>query len=463
MGTYFGRRDISGMNYKQLSELADLSIQEFETLVFMIDLESEKFQLEHGTDFFSQVSGNALLTGYRKFRGLVPWYQRALEFVSLDYEPRSFPLVFELDQEATLKSLSKRFASRSDLIYRFEDGQLYQVRWTFDFAKLIEQMGIHVKTMSKGLINLDLHPTKEKILLYKQNSFSDLVSEEVINVSDNDRLMAQLRKFLSVSDSSFEINPGDQFSLFDYFQRVGLPETEIELESASSSFSESGVISAREMQTTSEEARARAPEVVALQSALEIDKLPFEDYYGLSLVSSLIFRTFLKLDFQILRHSNHPYFLPEVPYFQPGLDAKIGPEDDLRVQNSSNQPFRLKLSLKDGQFKVSAYACLPDYPVAWLKEAYRNVEYADMITLLDLSLQKGEKKIIRKPISGLSVGIFRLWKTASGAIQRKLVWKTQYKSLEGVINVGEAGLNVFNPQAWEDLGLDQGYTLRNSN
>ena len=471
MGTYLGQRDISGLNYKQLGELAKLSMREFETLVFMIDLESDTFQLEHGSDYFTQVNTESLLESYRKFRSMVPWYQRALEFISLDYEMRKFPMIFELDETNTMKSLNKRFASQSDVVYRYEDGQLFQVQWTFDFGKLIQQMDKHVKAMSKGLVHLKLEPTKERILLHNKNHFSKLIAEEFFDVADDSRLLAQLRKFSSNSADSILINPGEQFSLMEYFQSIGLPQTTITMAADSRDYEAPqtegsiglGKNSNQDLDNTSESEEINSLEVVQLDPALEIDKVPFDDYFGLSMVSSLLFRTFLKIDFQILRHSNHPYFMPEVPYFQPGLDAKIGPKDDLRVQNSSNQPVQFFLSLEDGQFKINAYACFSEYPASWLKEAYRNVEYADMITLLDLKLAKGEKKIIRKPISGLSVGISRLWKNAKGTVQRKLVWKTQYKSLEGVINVGEAGLNVFNPQAWEDLGLDEGYTLRNSN
>jgi|GEM_PF-2191822 len=484
LGTRFGQRDISGMNYKQTKELANLSVNQFESLVFMVDLESEKFQLEHGSDFFIKVDTQALLLSYREFRGLVPWYRRALEFISLEYEPRPFPVSFVLDRKATEKSLNRRFSRRTDVSYRVENDSLFQVRWTFDFTALLEEMEEHIQSASSGIIPLSLEPIKEKNHLEGQEFFTNRISVESFPVATDDRVSVQLAKLLVDSQDSILINPGEEFSMLKYFQRLGIPQTtrttmvasgylrsedsldfstslsSLRLETGTGTDSESSLPG---LSTSPLESASITTAAIPLENSQMMDDIRFEDYYGLSLVSSLMFRTFLKLGFQILRHSNHPYFLPGVSYFQPGLDSRIGPDHDLKVLNSSSQPFRITLGYDGNIFTIEAYACLEDYPAIWLKEAYRNIEYADMITLLDLGLDKGEKKIIRKPVSGLSVGIFRLWKDSRGMVHRKLVWKSQYESMEGVIHVGEEGMNVFNPENWEDLGLDESYTLRDSN
>ena len=465
LGTYLGLRDISGMDYKQIREISRKSLNQFESLIFIVNLESEKFQLEHGTDFYLKVDSKTLLSQYRRFRDMVPWYQRAMEFISLKFGKRVFPVPFILDREQTEKSLRRRFSRGREVTHRVEGEFLLQIRWAFDFNTLLGDMDQSIKTVSSGLVPLELKPIKQRDLVAQEKFFQNQVSTESIAVEPSQRVFRHLSKILD-SRKTILLNPGDEFSFLDFLDEVSVPVSEIvstailalDLTTASLRASEMttiGVLPTEVLSSSAGKLRTSSPRV-------EFDGVPFEDYHGLSMLSSLMFRTFLKLGFQILRHSHHPHYFPGVPYFQPGLDAMVGQAHDLKVLNSTRQPFLFVMSLEPEKFSLKAFACLPDFPSVWLKEAYRNIEYADMITLLDLALEKGEKTIVRKPISGLAVGTYRLWRDDKGRIHRRLVWKSHYESMKGIIHVGEEGMNVFNPENWKELGLDGSYTLRDT-
>jgi len=57
------------------------------------------------------------------------------------------------------------------------------------------------------------------------------------------------------------------------------------------------------------------------------------------------------------------------------------------------------------------------------------------------------------------VGFYRV-NTISGKRSRELIQTVQYSSRAGRIRMGSGDVNVFHPDAWRELGLEEVYGIR---
>ncbi len=424
LGTHLGDRDLALVNYKGLKSIARQSLGKFKSMRFSIQVEGRSFDLEYGRDFYLQVDQNKLLSEYRRFRSMIPWYLSIYQFVTGKFKKHEFEIPIELSREKTLKSLHKRFKKKENILHKIDEDSLVKIAWTLDLDEVLDK--IKTSALSVGnrkQIPFQLTPVKHTEVLQRQTLFHNLISEEKRPLSSGDRGFGELNSILEAQRTVL-LNPEDSFSCLEFLIKNQITSMAVSTKTTT------------------------------------VDGIEFYDFHGLSLFSSLLFRTFLRLGFQIDRHSHHPYFFSKIDYLKPGLDSRIGGNDDLRVVNTTRQPFLLMFSFENGYFQISAFSCFDDYPKPWLREAYRKIEYADMTTILDPTLQKGQKMIMRKPISGMAVGIYRMWKNPRGKTRRKQVWKAHYSSLNGIIHVGREGINVFHPESWKDLGIEESFAIR---
>ena len=427
MGTHLGDRDLALINYKGLKNIAHQSLLAFRSTQFSIEVEGRSFLLEFGRDFFLQVDQKRLLSEYRRVRSLVPWYISIYEFVTGNFQDREFQIPFMVNRKKSLKSLQKRFKKKENILFKIDADSLVKIAWTLDIDDLLNRIeGSALLRRETGQIAFQLTPVRRTEVLKRALLFHRLVSEEKSSLTTTSRGFDEISSVIKAQPRIL-LNPEDSFSCLEFLIQ-------------------NQVLSS-----------------VVNSKSIEVDGIEFHDLHGLSLLSSLLFRTFLKLGFHIDRHSHHPYFFSKIEYLKPGLDSKIGGNDDLRIVNTTQQPFLLTFSFEDDHFQVNAYSCFDEFPKPWLRESYRRIEYADMTTILDPSLQKGQKLIMRKPVSGMAVGIYRLWKDSTGKTRRRRVWKAHYSSLNGIIHVGQEGINVFHPESWKDLGIEESFAIRSPN
>ena len=207
---------------------------------------------------------------------------------------------------------------------------------------------------------------------------------------------------------------------------------------------------------------ARKIELEDFQSPyLNVEGILWNDFFGLELMASKLFEMILQLDLEIDTHHHHTYFLPKISHVQPGMDVALGNGQDFIFRNSFDQPIRLEFNLDApyDQIRMSISSCLEGPKPGQVVEAFRRVEYADMETIIDSSLPRGEKLLDRKPLSGLSVGFYRV-SNINGKRRKELIDSVQYSSQAGRIRMGSGAVNVFHPDSWRELGLEEVYGHR---
>lgn len=423
-GTFCKSRDVSGYNFKRLIELSKKNMRAFDRIQPVIEVMGRSESLKLGRDYFIEVDIDALRASYlNQVRGR-NWLFHIRDFFLLSYVRNSFDLEYRLDLKKTLRGLNRRFANREKPQYRVNQGQLVKTSWTPDFDNIIKALNAKLFHGTQGRFSIAGGWGSREEVIQEQAKFEYKLLSTKIPINQEQRGYWILSELL-LDKLDVILNPGDRFSFLSW-----IAARKIELEDFQSPY-------------------------------LNVEGILWNDFFGLELMASKLFEMILQLDLEIDTHHHHTYFLPKISHVQPGMDVALGNGQDFIFRNSFDQPIRLEFNLDApyDQIRMSISSCLEGPKPGQVVEAFRRVEYADMETIIDSSLPRGEKLLDRKPLSGLSVGFYRV-SNINGKRRKELIDSVQYSSQAGRIRMGSGAVNVFHPDSWRELGLEEVYGHR---
>ena len=423
-GTFYKSRDISGFNFKRLVELSKLNLRIFERKQAVVDVTGRLETLKLDKDYFVEVDIDTLREKYlEKVRGR-NWFSHVRDFFLLSYDKTNFELPYRLNKNKTINGLERRFSQREAPQFRLKEKQIVKTSWTPDFTNIFNGLEHFILGEEEGRFTIAGGWGRQEEIIQDVAKFDTKLVESRLEISSEHRAYWILSELLN-DQLELVLNPGERFSFLAWISSSGLNLADFQ----SPYLYEEGV--------------------------------EWNDFYGLEKTVSAIYEMVLKLGLEVQTHHNHAYFLPTIKHVKPGLDVALGNGQDFVFNNSLDQPLMLRIKLEKPytQVKMEFRTCLPGPNIGQITEAFRRVQYADMETIVDSALPKGDKVLDRKPLSGLTVGFYRV-NIVSGKRTRELIQTVQYSSRAGRIRIGSGDVNVFHPDAWRELGLEEVYGIR---
>lgn len=423
-GTFCGARDVSGYNFKRLQELSEKNLAVFERKQPVVDVMGRLENLKLGRDYFVQANTEALRQAYIQRAKGRNWLAHISDFFLLSYEKSSFDLEYELDIEKTIRALRRRFSEREAPQIRINEGQLIKTSWTPSFENILNALNTNLFSDNEGRFIIAGGWGSQEEIIQPEARFDQNLLTKKIAVNQEHRAYWILSELL-VNNLDVVLNPGDRFSFLAWIASNG-----VELSDFQSPF-------------------------------LDIEGLTWNDFFGLESMVSTLYEMLLQLGLEVETHHHHAYFFAQIKHVKPGLDVALGNGQDFIFRNSFDQPIRLQFIFDEPyrELVLSISSCLPGPEAGEIIEAFRRVQYADMETVIDSNLPKGDKLLDRKPLSGLSVGFYRVSKV-NGKRNNELIDSVQYASQSGRIRMGSGSSNVFHPDVWRELGLEEVYGHR---
>ena len=423
-GTYYKSRDISGFNFKRLVELSKLNLRIFERKQAVVEVTGRLETLKLDKDYFVEVDTNALRDNYLKQVRGRNWFTHVKDFFLLSYEKNNFELPYRLNHKKTMRGLERRFSQREAPQFRLKEGRIVKTSWTPDFSNIFSALEKSILGEAEGRFTIAGGWGSQEEVIQDVAKFDTLLVKSTLQIEPEHRAYWILAELL-LNELEVVLNPGDRFSFLAWISSSG-----VRLGDFQSPF-------------------------------LNLEGVEWNDFYGLEKIASSIYEMVLKLGIEVQTHHNHAYFLPTIKHVKPGLDVALGNGQDFVFNNSLDQPLMLSIKLEKpySKVKIEFRTCLSGPSIGQITEAFRRVQYADMETIVDSSLPKGDKILDRKPLSGLTVGFYRV-NTISGKRSRELIQTVQYSSRAGRIRMGSGDVNVFHPDAWRELGLEEVYGIR---
>tara|TARA_Y100000589_G_scaffold79985_1_gene73708 strand:+ start:64 stop:1401 length:1338 start_codon:yes stop_codon:yes gene_type:complete len=423
-GTFFKSRDISGFNFKRLIALSEQNLRVFERKQAVVEVMGRLETLKLGRDYFIEVDTDTLRKQYlKRVRGR-NWLTHVRDYFLLTYEVNEFKLPYKLNRKKTMRGLERKFSQREAPQFRLKEGQVIKTSWTPDFTNIFNSLQYFLLGDTEGRFTIAGGWGSQEDLIQDIAKFDTLVLQKTIPTNLVDRAYWILSELL-LEELELYLNPGDKFSFLAWISSSGLRPADFQ------------------------------------SPYLNLEGVDWNDFYGLEKIASSIYEMILRLGIEVQTHHNHAYFLPTVKHVKPGLDVALGNGQDFVFSNSLDQPLLLSIKLEKpyNRIKIEFRTCLTGPEVGQITEAFRRVKYANMETVVDSSLPKGDKILDRKPLSGLTVGFYRV-KISDGRRRKELIKTVQYSSRAGRIRMGSGDVNVFHPDAWRELGLEEVYGIR---
>jgi hypothetical protein len=130
---------------------------------------------------------------------------------------------------------------------------------------------------------------------------------------------------------------------------------------------------------------------------------------GLSIASSALYEPLLRVGAKVIERHHLPHYYPELSFVLPGLDAAVGPGDDLKVMNEAPIPFLIDARLESGRLSLELRSVQqPPFRVELrtgkvAKVPFRNIYQKSPIV-------PPQQQIIDRPgIEGLKVRVYRTY------------------------------------------------------
>ncbi len=423
-GSFYKSRDVSGFNFKRLVELSKQNLRVFERKQAIVEVMGRLETLKLDRDYFIEVDTDTLRDNYlQKVRGR-NWFTHVRDFFLLSYENSKFELSYRLNHKKTMRGLKRRFSQREAPQFRLNEGQIVKTSWTPDFSNIFNSLQHFLLGETEGRFTIAGGWGSQEEIIQEIAKFDTLLIQKNIRTNPEERAYWILSELL-LEELELVLNPGDKFSFLAWISSSGVRPADFQ------------------------------------SPYLNLEGVDWNDFYGLEKVASSVYEMVLQLGIEVQTHHNHAYFLPTVKHVKPGLDVALGNGQDFVFNNSLDQPLLLSIKLDKpyNSIKIEFRTCLPGPKIGQITEAFRRVQYADMETVVDSSLPKGDKILDRKPLSGLTVGFYRV-NTVDGRRKRELIQTVQYSSRAGRIRMGSGDVNVFHPDAWRELGLEEVYGIR---
>jgi hypothetical protein len=460
-GTFLLARDIAGFNFRSVEELTEASLELFDNQSFRVGIEDKKYHLKAGRHFFVRVDRERLLGEYRRFCRELSWYKRLKEFVFLDYPKRDFPFAYELDRERSREVIERVFREEIQFSYRVSPERgLIRDSLTIDIDELINKISQSLAAGSRRSVDFEISSVEKEEVLRTDNIFPYLVSEEKMKWASSERGFDITSDFVSLFAGGLLLNPGESFSLKTEVEKL-LDEADLNTEKpldSSASENQIPVVSEEDSVISSDkflfEEELSGSEKLYGKKRFHYDDLVLDDCYGFSRFASGLFKIFLKTGLRIVEHNHFRYYISELSWFSPGLDVSLGDGQDFRVSNNKNYPLYFVMSYEDEFWVIRAWSALESESSFDLLESARRIVPAYTQTLPDSELEKGEQRIEKKAIPGLSVSIRRIEQIPSRESRSTVVWQARYARRNGLVYVAQEDLNIYEGE-WGIIDEDE--------
>ncbi|WP_391202212.1 VanW family protein [Psychrobacillus sp. L4] len=147
-------------------------------------------------------------------------------------------------------------------------------------------------------------------------------------------------------------------------------------------------------------------------------------------VASMVYSVLLQTNYEVVeRHSQGE--IP--PYLEPGIEAKIHKNKDLKFMNVNNSPAKLKLTIKDSSLLVELYSIpldtIANYQVRDSLEIKPRTIYR-----YSSALSPGQEELIQEGEAGLRVFVYRTISEKAGPFEKEeLISRDYYPPINRVI------------------------------
>ncbi|PCJ18460.1 MAG: hypothetical protein COB02_11240 [Candidatus Cloacimonadota bacterium] len=417
-GTYLNSVDVSSMNFKSFSFLANKSVNKAKSYIFKCKIENRTIYLEHNRNIFFSVKKKELLKQYRLAKNRVSFVQRLKSFIYLDYKRYDIPLNSKIDYKRSAALLKKKLKSFEGEIIRIEDNQLIRSQKIIDYKELFSKIE---KTLEKKPPNMYSVPisfvkTSTEEIIEQDKLF--LISEASTPLLSSDRAYDLISDLIPLEDSVL-LNPGDLFSFKSYINDKSLDLSFYE------------------------------------DKYLYFEDYIYNDFYGLELLSSTILQVSIAANLKIKELHYQKNILPKADVVRNTYSSDLSKEFDLKLYQNKREPLRLIIRKNEESISVGIYSYIPPKETYSLKLDFYKSLYPKIEVQEDLFLGKEVIKIIKKPLNGLMSQFKRQIFKQGVQVSYHRLKKRKILARDGMILVGKNIHNVYDPKILYILGLQE--------